>query len=170
MTHRSIRSKRRKRKSSLLELEMTSLLDVITTLLIFLVFGYNSSGIEINVPKEITLPKSISKDFNHDAVKIMVAQDAIWVDAKKIIDLSKGDELSTDQEGRRIIPLFDELVAQKELIRATEKSSPRATKFSGLVNLIVDKSIKYSFVKKILYTTAEAGYKEYKFVVMSDIQ
>jgi len=170
MTHRSIRSKRRKRKSSLLELEMTSLLDVITTLLIFLLFGYNSSGIEINVPKEITLPKSISKDFNHDAVKIMVAQDAIWVDAKKIIDLSKGDELSTDQEGRRIIPLFDELVAQKELIRATEKSSPRATKFSGLVNLIVDKSIKYSFVKKILYTTAEAGYKEYKFVVMSDIQ
>jgi biopolymer transport protein ExbD len=167
---RSIRTKRRKRKGSLLELEMTSLLDVITTLIIFLVFGYNSSGIEINVPKEITLPKSISKDFNHDAVKILVAQDAIWVDTKKIVDLSNGGDLSTDQEGRRILPLFDELVAQKELIRATEKSSPRATKFSGLVNLIVDKSIKYSFVKKILYTTAEAGYKEYKFVVMSEIQ
>jgi biopolymer transport protein ExbD len=170
MGHRSISSKRRKRRGSLLELEMTSLLDVITTLIIFLVFGYNSSGIEINVPKEITLPKSISKDFNHDAVKILVAQDAIWVDTKKIVDLSNGGELSTDQEGRRILPLFDELVAQKELIRATEKSSPRATKFSGLVNLVVDKSIKYSFVKKILYTTAEAGYKEYKFVVMSEIQ
>jgi biopolymer transport protein ExbD len=170
MARRSISSKRRKRKGSLLELEMTSLLDVITTLLIFLIFGYNSSGIEINVPKDITLPKSISKDFNHDAVKIMVAQDAIWVDTKKIVDLTNGGELSTDQEGRRILPLFDELVAQKELIRATEKSSPRATKFSGLVNLIVDKSIKYSFVKKILYTTAEAGYKEYKFVVMSETQ
>jgi biopolymer transport protein ExbD len=170
MARRSISSKRRKRKGSLLELEMTSLLDVITTLLIFLIFGYNSSGIEINVPKDITLPKSISKDFNHDAVKIMVAQDAIWVDTKKIVDLTNGGELSTDQEGRRILPLFDELVVQKELIRATEKSSPRATKFSGLVNLIVDKSIKYSFVKKILYTTAEAGYKEYKFVVMSETQ
>jgi biopolymer transport protein ExbD len=170
MARRSISSKRRKRKGSLLELEMTSLLDVITTLLIFLIFGYNSSGIEINVPKDITLPKSISKDFNHDAVKIMVAQDAIWVDTKKVVDLTNGGELSTDQEGRRILPLFDELVAQKELIRATENSSPRATKFSGLVNLIVDKTIKYSFVKKILYTTAEAGYKEYKFVVMSENQ
>ena len=31
-----------------------------------------------------------------------------------------------------------------------------------------EKSIKYNFIKKLLYTCAEAGYQKYKFVVLGE--
>ena len=40
-----------------------------------------------------------------------------------------------------------------------------AKKFTGLVNLVIDKTLKYNYVKTIMRTCAEAGYSKYKFIV-----
>ena len=63
-----------------------------------------------------------------------------------------------------------ELVRKKEHLKAVAKQAPVAKPFSGIANLIIDKSLKFSYVKKIMYTCAAAGFKEYKFVVMSEDQ
>jgi biopolymer transport protein ExbD len=59
-------------------------------------------------------------------------------------------------------------VAKRKTIQEVEKASPQAKKFSGIANLLVDKSLKYSYLKKVLYTVAEAGYSKYKFVVLGE--
>jgi hypothetical protein len=56
----------------------------------------------------------------------------------------------------------------KETIKQSEKLSPEAKKFSGIANLVVDKSLKYNYLKRVMYTCAAAGFKEYKFVVLSE--
>jgi hypothetical protein len=55
----------------------------------------------------------------------------------------------------------------KETIKASEKLSPDAKKFSGVANLVVDKTIKYMFLMKVMHTYATAGLKEFKLVVMT---
>lgn len=170
-TSRSIKSKLRKqKKGSTTELDITSLLDVLVILIFFLIRSYNTSGIDMSIPAEINLPVSKSETINNAGVQIQVSPDKIWVDSKEILNSESITKNTYDQGGRRIIPLYDELVKKKEEIKAIALQTKYANDFSGRANLIIDKSLKYSYVKKLMYTCAEAGFKEFKFVVMSEEQ
>ncbi len=166
--NRSIRNRGRKRKSKVFDLDITSLLDILVILLVFLLQSTSSSGIIMTVAKDVVLPTSTSATPSHEGIIVQVSPTTIWVDDSEVLNIEQNLRAQTDQGGRRIIPLFNELVKRKEIIKLSAKSSPDAKDFGGVVNLVVDKSIKYSFVKKLLYTCAEAGFKEYKFVVMGE--
>lgn len=164
---RSVRNRGRRKKIGPLDLDITSLLDILVILLVFLLKSYNSSGIVFNVAKDIKLPNSISSSPSTTGVIVQVSPSMIWVDDTVVVNSQNMINKATfDDGGKRIIPLYNELIKRKRMSKIVEKSSPEAAKFSGIVNLIVDKSVKYSFVKKLLYTSAEAGYQKYKFVVM----
>lgn len=169
-TSRSIRNRGRKRKSQVFDLDITSLLDILVIMLVFLLQSTNSTGIIMTIPKDVELPKSSSATPNNEGIIVQVSPTTIWVEDSEVLNIEENLRAQTDQGGRRIIPLYNELVKRKETIKLTAKSSPQANEFGGVVNLIVDKTIKYSFVKKLLYTCAEAGFKEYKFVVMGEAQ
>jgi biopolymer transport protein ExbD len=166
---RSIRNRGRRTKVGPLELDITSLLDILVILLVFLLKSYNSSGVSFNT-KSIQLPKSQSSSLNNAGVIVTVAKDKIWVDDKAILEGESVIRTSYDMGGRRIVPLFNELVKKKQTIERVEKSAPNAAKFSGIINLLVDKTIKYTYLKKIMFTCAEAGFRQYKFVVLGENQ
>ena len=166
---RSIRNKRKREKKEPIDVDITSLLDILVILLVFLLKSYNSSGVTLTIPKGIELPLSKSQTLNNAGVMIQVSQDKIWVDTETILDSENPPSRIHDQGGRRIIPLYNELVKKKEHLMAVAKQAPTKP-FSGIANLIIDKSLKFSYVKKVMYTCAEAGFKEYKFVVMSEEQ
>jgi biopolymer transport protein ExbD len=154
-----------------MELDITSLLDILVIMLVFLLKSYNSSGIVFNVPKGITLPDSRSMTLNTTGVIIQVSPTHVYVDDKEVLSTEKRERTRTfDHGGRRIIPLYNELIRKKQMIKRIEKSAPNAKKFSGVANLIIDKTLKYSFIKKIMYTCADAGFKKYKFVVLGEEQ
>ncbi len=165
---RQIRNRGIKRRKEVLDLEITSLLDVLVIILVFLLKSYNSSGVLINIPKTISLPNSDSVSINSYGVNIQVSPTTIWVDDKEILDSRERYKGIYDHGGRRIIPLYDELVQKRKEVEEIAKATKFGKDFSGVVNFIVDKSLKYSYLKKLMYTTAEAGYFKYKFVVLNN--
>ena len=177
-TNQSIRKRGARRKREVLDLDITSLLDILVILLVFLLKSYNSSGITFSYPKDIRLPTSESSSPNTFGVIITMSKEKIWIDSKEVVDLEKAavdpyyrrTVFDRSSKGRMIIPLYNELVEKKKMVKRVEKSAENAKKFSGIANLIIDKTIKYTEVRKILYTVAEAGYKKYKFVVLSKEQ
>lgn len=170
---RSIRNKKKRNKSEPIDLDITSLLDILVILLVFLLKSYNSSGVTLTIPAGIELPQSKSQSLNNAGVMIQVSKDKIYVDSEVVLDsneASSNAENIYDRGGRRIVPLFKELIRKKDQVVALSKEVPQAKPFSGLANLIIDKSLKYSYVKKIMYTCAEAGFRQYKFVVLGEDQ
>lgn len=168
MPVRASRFANRRKKERVIDIDITSLLDILTILLVFLLQSYNSSGVTINVPKGIDLPRSASESLNNFGVNIQVSKTNIWVDDKEVLTAESANEGEVfDEGGRRIVPLYNELIRIKETIKQSEKLSPQAAKFSGLANLVVDKSLKYSYLKRVMYTAASAGFKEFKFVVLT---
>lgn len=165
---RSIRSRMRRKMDPVSDLDMTSLLDIITILLVFLILSYNPNNIVFKIPGSVDPPTSETNDLNTEGVVVIVSATHIWVDGEPVLDPNSNTNRAYDHGGRRILPLFNELVRRREIIQRTEKTAPNAKKFSGQVNLIMDKSLKYSFLKKILYTTAEAGYGKYRMVVKNN--
>jgi len=169
MPRRASRFRRSGNKNQVFDIDITSLLDILTILLVFLLQSYNSSGVIINVPKEIDLPRSASESLNSFGVNIQVSKTQIWVDDKEVLNASSDTprENVYDEGNRRIVPLYNELVRIKETIKQSEKLSPQAKKFSGIANLVVDKTLKYTELKRVMYTCASAGFKEFKFVVLT---
>ena len=165
---KSIRKRIKRKKMSPVDIDITSLLDILVIMLVFLLKSYNSSGVVLEVPKGISLPKSESTQINTAGIIIQVSPSTIWVDNEVVLSSKKTSKRDFDYGGRRIVPLFNKLVKQKQLIKQVQRSSKNAKKFSGVVNLIIDKSIKYDYIKKILFTCAEAGLRQYKFVVLGE--
>jgi biopolymer transport protein ExbD len=164
-----IRKRFRGRSSQAFDIDITSLLDILVIMLVFLLKSYNSSGVVFNIPKDITIPKSESQSLNNTGIMVQVSANSIWVDDKSVLDITNAKTSNIFDSGKmRIIPLYNSLVEKRKIVTQVQNSSPDAKPFSGIVNLIVDKSIKYSFLKKVMYTCASAGYKEYKFVVMGE--
>ncbi len=163
------RNQRRKERKKLFKLEMNSLLDILVILLVFLIRSYGSSETNIIIPKEIVVPFSKSLDMSHQAVIVQVSNDyQIWVDEKMVADLKADGKKAYDKTGRKIWALYDKLVENKVAVDDLAKQSEGAKKFTGLVNLIMDKQLPYRVIKEIMYTASEAGYKEFKFVVISE--
>lgn len=169
---RSVRSRMFKRKNVVADVDITSLLDIITILLVFLIMSYNPAGIEFNIDKGLELPRSKSKDFVKNTIVVQVSKEAIWVDDKKILEITDFKNIKADLDGKRIVSLYNELLNKKELSnQVTSMAPPGAKKNENenlnktMINLIIDKSIRYTFIKKILYTCANAGFLKYKLLV-----
>lgn len=170
-TTRFIRKRGRRKSKRQFEIDITSLLDILVILVVFLLKSYNSSGIVMNIPKGVELPQSQSMTLNSSGTIVQVSPTKIWVEDKVVVDIEKESPKNLyDDKERLIAPLYNELVNIRNNIKELEKSTHGAKKFSGKVNLIVDKTLKYSYVKKLMYSCAEAGYRTYNFVVLGNEQ
>lgn len=163
---KSIVSQSRKKKRKVIKLNLASMLDIMIILLFFLIKNYSATGNVVRIPKDVNLPLSESENNNTSGVHVQVSPTSIWVDDKAVLDITtaKSDN-AYDQDGRRIVPLYDELVKIRETSLQIQKTTEEAPQFSGNVNLVIDKTIKYNYLKKILHTCAEAGFVKYKLVV-----
>ena len=150
------------------EIQLAPMLDVMIVLIFFLLKIFNASGVVVNVPNGIVLPHSESVKNNTTGILVQVAPDKIWVEDQLVLDNAAPPPAAYDMGDRRIVPLYNELVKKREEFQLVEKSSPNAKKFSGQVNLVVDKTMKYNYIQKVMFTCAEAGYVKYKFVVLGE--
>lgn len=166
MRNRSIRNRGIRRKKEPFDIDITSLLDILVILLVFLIRSYDTTGVILNIPKDITIPHSASKSINEQGVVVQVSTKIVWVDDKEVLNTETFKGQLYSQGGKLIVPLYNELVAEKKEIDDLAKMTPNAKKFSGIVNLVIDKSLKYNYVKKLMHTAAEAGFQQYKFVVL----
>jgi biopolymer transport protein ExbD len=154
---RSIRTRgKRQKKEKVSELDITSLLDVLVILLVFLLKSYSATGELAKIPKGVTLPKSDSQTLNNPGVIVQASKSQIWVDDKEI----EGQNIN-----QKITNLYNILESKKQTVQNIQKSAKNAVKFTGKVNLVLDKDIKYNYLRSILKVAADAGYQTYQFIV-----
>lgn len=168
MRNRAIRHRRRRPKKGVLELDITSLLDILVIMLVFLLKSYNSSGLVLNVPKNVELPTSESKNYNSSGLIVQVSPSAIWLEDKIILDKSKEKIETSKEDPKLIVSLYDELVQKRKTIQEISKLSPGQQPFSGVVNFVIDRSIKYTEIQKLMHTCAKSGFQKFKFVVLGE--
>lgn len=163
---KSIQARIEKKQTRLRFIDITPLIGILLLVLIFMVQGQNHSGFISTIADSIELPSSSSPTINVSGVNIQVSTSQIWVDDFEVLNSNSMKASSTfDKSGKRIIPLYEHLLKLKAQVQRSEKLSKKVKPFSGIVNLVVDKSLKYSYLKRVMSTCADAGYENFKFVV-----
>ncbi len=155
----SLRIGRMTRKKSLLpKLPLTSLMDVFTILVFFLMV--NQSSVEVlQQPKQITLPESVIEEKPRETVVILVGKEEVLVQGvpvARIADIQAAGNAEIEPIGARLAELSERVIGL----------STRAVAESQEVTVLADKSIPFSVLKKILATCTARGYTRVSLAVV----
>ncbi len=184
--YRSITNRRsRKRVKNTLELQLTSLMDVLVIILVFLLKSYSTSTSNFSTVSGINLPVSGSPDIPPDSLQVIVTPEGMTFEDARILDFiqtqaSVGSDTpeyklkktDLDRDGHRILPLYDALTQAKEKAELLRTKSTARDKdgnplpFDGVLAIQADKTIRYETLRKILFTAASAEYKIFRFLAL----
>lgn len=150
--------KLKRRKRVPMELDITSLLDILVILLVFLLKNYNASDLTLDLVKNIRLPSSNARVMGHYAAIIQVTKDQdIYLNNKFLIN--------SKRSGAKISQLFDKLTEIKKQEIEKNINMPKEKQYKKNINIVIDKDVPYSEMKKVMNTAAIVGYTNFKFIV-----
>ena len=154
---RRMRRMSRNRKKAV-KLEITSLMDVFTILVFFLLV--NSANTEVlETPKQVTLPASVVEQKPRETVVIFVSPTEVTVQGEVVarvedIRASRGQSIEPirerlEQMSRKIIGLKTQIVAE-----------------SREVTILADRTVPFNVVKKVMSTCTSQGFGRISLAVL----
>jgi biopolymer transport protein ExbD len=155
-TRRMRRMERSRKKVA--GLNLTSLMDVFTILVFFLLANSSSNEV-LATPKQIKLPDSVVEAKPRETVVIMVSPDMVLVQGEPVIgtpDLLKS--------GNETIPAIADQLDRLE--RNIIGISTKAMVAGKEVTILADKTIPFSVLKKIMSTCTGSGYGRISLAVI----
>jgi len=148
------------------ELNITSLMDIMTIILVFLLKSYSTEEITVTPSDDLNLPNSTATLKPELAVNAIVTQAGITVDGVEVVQVSGGVVDPGQKKGQLISPLFDRLKVLADSEKDRHDGNPKVfSPFTGRLLLQVDKNIPFSLVREVMYTAGQAQFSEFKFVV-----
>jgi biopolymer transport protein ExbD len=137
---------------------LTSLMDVFTTLVFFLVMNQGATEV-LETPNQITLPDSAAEEKPRETVVIFVSAEEVTVQGEAVARVS--DILATDRQN--VDPIAQRLAALRENVIGLKT---HVVAESQEVTILADKSVPFSVVKKVMSTCTSQGYARISLAVM----
>lgn len=139
------------------KMNLTSLMDVFTILVFFLLV--NSGSVEIlDAPKEVTLPESRVESKPRETVVIFISPDEVLVQGKLVAlveDIVSGEQGAVDPIHARLAELKENIIGASTLTVAASRE----------VTILADKSVPFMVVKTVMSTCTSQGYENVSLAV-----
>lgn len=140
-------------------LQLTSMMDMFTIILVFLLKTYSTHGQLINPSDDLTLPSSMTQQMPEMGLDVTVSSDWILVNGKPVEKVSSVES----QEGYIIPGLQEEL--SRYAREAERMEEIYGAKFSGKVTIQGDKHLPYRLLIKVMATCGQSDYPNMRLVV-----
>lgn len=145
-------------RGKIAKMNLTSLMDVFTILVFFLLV--NSGSVEIlDAPKEVTLPESRVETKPRETVVIFVSKDQVLVQGEAVAlveDILNGEPESMDPITWRLAELKESIVGPSTLAVAGSQE----------VTILADRSIPFTVIRQIMSTCTGEGYENVSLAVI----
>ncbi len=140
------------------KMNLTSLMDVFTILVFFLLV--NSGSVEImEAPKNVTLPESMIEQKPRETVVIFVSAEEVLVQGEmvaQVVDILDAQSANYDPITSRLAELRDNIVGPSTL----------AVAGSLEVTILADKSVPFIVIRKIMSICTSEGYENVSLAVI----
>jgi len=156
-----------RRAPAAFKIQITSMVDMFVILLVFLLKSYSTSPVNITPKAGLQIPQSTATADPVDVVKLIVAEDGVFVEDKKVMALEKGRVPAggIDQTDPSFLrPVFEALDERAKLAKSISKVND-SFEFDGKVLLQADRGLSYEVLQKVMYSSMMAGYADVKLAV-----
>lgn len=137
---------------------LTSLMDIFTILVFFLLFHSSGSDVQ-EPPRDIHLPESVIESKPRETVEITVSPELVIVQGKAVI----GTPELLDAESETVAEITERL---EQLKRNIIGISTKTVVESKEVTILADKTIPFRALKKIMSTCTGSGYGKISLAVI----
>jgi biopolymer transport protein ExbD len=180
-----MRRRGRKSVNTVFELQLTSMLDMLVIILVFLLKSYQTSTNNFESVKGMQLPYSKSEESPANSLHLIITPESMTFESDRVLDfVQSADSIGSadakysfkkndiDENGLRVRPLFEALTKAREkaeFLRAKSKARDEKGEplpFDGVIAIQVDKRVNYEILRKVMYTAGAAGYKTFRFLAM----
>lgn len=154
---RRLKRMERARKNKMPSLNLTSLMDVFTILVFFLLVNQSATEV-IEPPKDIVLPDSVVEAKPRQTVIIMVSDQVVMVQGEPVASIAQILEM----EGEDIEPVRERLTRLKESVIGINTQSVADSKE---VTILANRTIPFKVLKKLMTTCTSTGYTRISLAV-----
>jgi biopolymer transport protein ExbD len=152
------RFRKKHKPSQDMVLQITSMADIFTILLVFLLKSFSSGASDITPSNNLTLPEGRSLDRPADTIKLEIAQNMITLEDKKIADLNHF-QFDPADIGANGIPNSLSAAFTHQRQKDTLAQAPR-------IMVLADQATPYGTLKTILASASYSGFDGFKLVVV----
>lgn len=146
-------------KDKKVSLNLTSMIDMFTILVVFLIKSYSAEGQIVTVSDALTLPHSRSERTVELNLEIMVTSDAVVVDGEPIVSVD--EELLS--QGNPIPILVERLSDHLEYTRQMRGTMDEE---EMRINIQGDVAIPAILLQRVMSSCAQAGYSSQNLTVI----
>ena len=154
-------------------LMLTSLLDMFTIILIFLIVSFEAESYEFRLNPDLTLPESTARSIFRPAVNIAVTKEGILVEQKAVLPLTDGKARPSDYEAGSIPELIEHLrvlYAERAAVMAERPDDVPPSEDDeddpSILVLQADKDMDYRTLYLVMRSASQAGFSRHRLAVM----
>lgn len=140
--------------------QMTSLVDVLTVLVFFLLKNFSTEGDIVTPAPGLTLPSSTSRERPEKTLVIAISQEHVLAEGQPIAAVSDEEK----RAGYRIPALSEWLEKRRKSTESISKVDSTVG-FTGKLSIQGDRSIPFAILQKVLVTCGEKGYSDFALTV-----
>jgi biopolymer transport protein ExbD len=153
------RIKKHKTGPKKVPLNLTSMMDMFTIILVFLLKNYSTENMLIHPSDYLTLPSSSVQNPPEVALDVVVSKEWIMVNNEPIERMEK----AISQPGLVIEPLRAALL--RYATEAKNMEERYGVKFSGKVTIQGDRNLPFSALSRVMATCGQSDYPNMRLVV-----
>ncbi len=156
------------KKKSSFTLNITSMTDMFTIMLVFLLQTYSNAEVQITPEKDLKLPSSDSMKNPTPGVQIKLSRTNLRIDDKIIFEMADGRlpaSVLDSKDADFIKPLFQHLESLNKEKDDIKGEKERQT-IVGKLLLQADGTLPYEVIRKVFYTASMAGFPQVKMVTV----
>ncbi len=132
--------------------QLTSLIDVMTILLVFLIQNFSVEGNLVTPSDDLTIPTSTVETRPEMMVSVQVSENEIIMDGESIAFISD----FVDNEEFMIEPLFERMKLERE-----NSKEPK-------LMLEADRELPFNVIKRVAFTCNNAGFSDFSVLVYQE--
>ncbi len=154
ITRRAMRKLRRiKRQSVVTSINLVSMIDMFTILIIYLLV--NTAAVQVIGAEQVDLPKSLSQEPPRETVSVIISATDILVDGHAVMKVEDAKASS----GLVLESLKAQLLAESPPTPSQQQAAADGkVAEGGEVNILADKNIPYSLLKRVMATCTAAQF------------
>lgn len=148
---------RMRRPRPLAALQLTSLLDMFTIILVFLLQSFQADDEDFTMNADVSLPASSARSPFKGAVNIAVTKEAVLVEGVPLLKLEQGVAPKEDLERGKVDGVT-------EAVRAAWEAKPREVE-EMVATIQADQALPYDTIDLVMRSAGHAGCFRFRLVV-----
>ncbi|NDF14015.1 hypothetical protein EB061_01665 [bacterium] len=151
---------KKKKPSDQSSLQITSMADIFTIILVALLKS-SASGISTVTPSSANLPVATGKEITQDTLKVEINREMVTIDDKKVLDLRDFEIPIAEPQVNGISQAVYQGFLEK-------RNSKQETNAQSSLLVLADENVPYSTLKAVMAAAANTGFVDLQFVVVED--